>query len=192
MKAGKPGNNGGGLLALAAIGAVFCSPPKFSGGWAGPLDGGFAHTRWHILRFYGAKAEPSRATIKTEVVRAARKYAISPKLLDAVVRTESAYKTRAVSRAGAIGLGQVMSSNSLACGLSSADQLFDPVRNLDCSARILSENLRLFGGNVDHALMAYNWGAGRVRAWLKSGQSRSRVPAETRAYVPQVRAHMGS
>jgi hypothetical protein len=41
-------------------------------------------------------------------------------------------------------------------------------------------------GNKPHALMAYNWGPGRMDKWLASGADPKKVPSETRDYVKSV------
>lgn len=41
-------------------------------------------------------------------------------------------------------------------------------------------------GDPKLALMAYNWGPGRVDAWIKNGQNPNAVPKETRDYVRKI------
>jgi hypothetical protein len=47
-------------------------------------------------------------------------------------------------------------------------------------------------GNVDYALAAYNWGPGNVDKWIARGAKPEELPAETREYIPRVRAGLAS
>jgi len=90
------------------------------------------------------------------------------------VRAESAFNPRAVSWAGAQGLGQLMPSTALDMGVENP---FDPAENLDGSAHYLSLQIHRFG-DVRTALAAYNAGPERAR--------RGALPPETRTYVARV------
>lgn len=104
---------------------------------------------------------------------AASSAGIDPRLLAALVWSESAFDPGAVSPAGAIGLGQLMPGTASGLGVNP----WEPTENLDGAARYLAEQIDRFG-RTDHALAAYNAGPGRV---LDAGG----VPniAETQAYV---------
>lgn len=81
-------------------------------------------------------------------------------LYRANIEVESAYNPRAVSSAGAIGLGQLMPDTARALGV-------DPhnwVQNLDGSARYLAMMMAEFG-DVRLALAAYNAGPDAVRRY---------------------------
>jgi len=93
-----------------------------------------------------------------EIERAAVAAGIDPRLLAAVVWTESGFDPGAVSRSGAIGLGQL--TETTAAGLHVDPR--DPVSNLRGAARYLARNLRSFG-TVALAAAAYNAGPGAVR-----------------------------
>ena len=47
-------------------------------------------------------------------------------------------------------------------------------------------------GNLDEALMAYNWGTGNVDKWIASGRDMNKVPKETREYVPKVKKELSN
>lgn len=102
---------------------------------------------------------------------------IDPLLLAALVRTESGFRPEAVSRAGAMGLTQLMPATARSLGVSDP---FDPAANLEGGARYLAGNLRLFG-RVDLALAAYQAGKAAVRAAGGIPESPT-----TRAYVARV------
>lgn len=107
----------------------------------------------------------------------ARKYDVSPLLLEAVVWQESRWNTRARSPAGARGLAQLMPGTARQLGVDSSD----PIANLEGGARYLRMQLDHFGGDVEKALAAYNAGPGRVER--ANGIPRIR---ETRDYVASI------
>ena len=80
-------------------------------------------------------------------------------LYRANIEIESAYDPRAVSHAGAIGLGQLMPDTARALGVDPHDWR----ENLDGSARYLALMLAEFG-DIRLALAAYNAGPDAVRA----------------------------
>jgi hypothetical protein len=118
-----------------------------------------------------------RASYLPHVYAAEARYALPPGLLDALVWTESRYNPLAVSRVGAVGLGQLMPATARELGITNR---FDPVANIDGAARYLRQMLDRFG-MVHLALAAYNAGPGAVS---KAGG----IPrnGETPAYVRNV------
>ena len=46
-------------------------------------------------------------------------------------------------------------------------------------------------GDVDTALVAYNWGPGNTDKWLKTGADPEKLPRETQNYVPRVKGLLG-
>ncbi|GGN79240.1 hypothetical protein GCM10010112_53660 [Actinoplanes lobatus] len=110
-------------------------------------------------------------------LKAGAKYDVSPKLLAAVAKVESGYDSRAVSKAGAQGLMQLMPSTARGLGVHDA---FDPAQAVNGAAKLLSQHLREFK-SVPLALAAYNAGGGAVH-------KHNGIPpyAETQAYVPKV------
>jgi soluble lytic murein transglycosylase-like protein len=109
---------------------------------------------------------------------AARRHALDPELVRAVVAVESDFHADAVSPKGAQGLMQLMPATARALGVKDA---FDPAQNLDGGARHLRALIDQYGGDVKRALAAYNAGPGAV---ARHGG----VPpyAETREYVRKV------
>ncbi|MGC1300963.1 MAG: lytic transglycosylase domain-containing protein [Caulobacteraceae bacterium] len=108
------------------------------------------------------------------ILAAAARHSLAPELLDAVVRRESGYRTTAVSKAGAIGMMQLMPATARALGVDP----HDPVQNLEGGAAYLRSLLDRFDGRIDLALAAYNAGPGAV-------ERHAGVPPyrETQAYV---------
>lgn len=116
-----------------------------------------------------------------EIRQVAARYRIDPLFLHAMVRTESAYRPRIRSHAGALGLMQVMPATGAGLGVDSAG-LLDPLTNLDAGARHLKRLQKRYGRDFGLILSAYNAGDGAVARYG------NRIPpfAETRAYVATV------
>jgi hypothetical protein len=93
-----------------------------------------------------------------------------------LIRQESNFDPKAVSRAGAQGIAPFMPGTARWRGLSDP---FEPAEALKESARRLRE-LRDQFGNLGLAAAAYHAGPQRVRNWLAG---RDELPNETRAYV---------
>lgn len=95
---------------------------------------------------------------------------VDPALAFRLVHVESDFDPRAVSTAGAVGLAQILPSTARLYepGLSAA-QLYDPATNLRLGLRYLHDLLLRYG-SLDHALVAYNRGPGKVTQLLQAGK----------------------
>ncbi len=119
---------------------------------------------------------------------AAQSYGVDYDLIKAVVATESAFNPKAVSPKGAVGLMQLMPKTAQRYGVQSdrgasvSAKLTDPDLNIQTGTRYLADLLRLFGGQTELALAAYNAGEGAV------ARAGNRIPnyKETQAYVRRV------
>lgn len=132
------------------------------------------------------RASPGAAPTGALVERVGARYGVDPKLLAAMVRTESGGRQGAVSNKGALGLMQVMPQTARSLGVANpSDMLADPELALSAGAAYLKTLQARLGNNVPLVVAAYNAGPGAV---LKAGM---RVPAfrETRGYVGQVMGH---
>ena len=109
----------------------------------------------------------------------ARLYKLPHTLLHAVITAESSYNPDAISRAGAVGLMQLMPETAKRYGVSNRR---NPKQNIYGGSRYLRDLLKLFDNNVILALAAYNAGEGAVK---KYG---NKIPPykETRNYVNKV------
>ncbi len=125
----------------------------------------------------------SAAGIDGLVQKYAAAHGLEPALVKAVIKTESDGNPRCVSRAGAMGLMQLMPANVKEAGISDP---FDPEQNISAGTKQLSELLGQYHGDLDLALAGYNAGPGNVHKY-------GGVPpfAETRQYIQRVRAAMG-
>ncbi|MFE8646310.1 lytic transglycosylase domain-containing protein [Sphingomonas sp. NCPPB 2930] len=113
---------------------------------------------------------------------ASRRYSLDSRLLHAIIRVESNGNPRARSRAGALGLMQVMPGTGARYGVKNPADLMQPDVNIDVGARYLSDLSRMFGDRLDLVVAAYNAGEGAV---IRYGRA---VPpyAETQDYVQRV------
>jgi transglycosylase-like protein with SLT domain len=85
----------------------------------------------------------------------ARRHGVAEPLVHAVIEVESKYNPKAVSRAGAMGLMQLMPKTADKYSVADA---FDPVQNVDAGVRYLKDLLERYSGQVRLALAAYNAG----------------------------------
>ena len=110
---------------------------------------------------------------------AARIYQLPYTLLHAVITAESFYDPDAISRAGAVGLMQLMPETAKRYGVSNRR---DPKQSIDGGTRYLSHLLKLFNNDVMLALAAYNAGENAVKKYD------NKIPPykETRNYVNKV------
>jgi soluble lytic murein transglycosylase-like protein len=93
---------------------------------------------------------------REEISLAARTHLQHPRVLDALVWEESRCLPRAVSKAGALGLGQLL--HPAARGGLTRKQLFDPARNLQATAKWMAYLQIYCGEKIMLWLPAYNTG----------------------------------
>jgi soluble lytic murein transglycosylase-like protein len=148
----------------------------------------------HQLKHAYASRIPSGASVSTRIdsmlpvppaqayeglIReAAALYKIDASLIRSIMQAESAFDPSAVSRAGAMGLMQLMPDMARAFGVVHP---FDPRENIMGGARLLRELLDQHHGNVKLAVASYNAGPAAVATY-------GGVPPfrETQGYVKKV------
>ena len=123
----------------------------------------------------------SRQVIVNHVNNAARRHGLPEKLFLALIKQESAFKIKALSKAGAFGLAQLMPATARYLGVDR----HDPVQNLDGGARYLREQYDRFN-NWSLALAAYNAGPEAVAKYGGIPPYR-----ETQNYVRKIMADVG-
>jgi len=118
------------------------------------------------------------STLEPAIARAAQQTGLHPALVRAIIKTESNYDPMAVSRAGALGLMQLMPQTAERHQVA---DVFDPEQNISGGTKHLRYLLDRFQGNLPLALAAYNAGESAVDRY------RSLPPYnETRRYVQKV------
>ena len=133
-------------------------------------------------------ASPAYQAAQGSLLAASQSYGVDYDLLKAVVATESAFNSKAVSPKGAVGLMQLMPTTAQRYGVQSdrgatiSAKLTDPDLNIQTGTRYLADLLLLFGGKTELALAAYNAGEGAV------ARAGNRIPnyKETQNYVKRV------
>jgi soluble lytic murein transglycosylase len=127
---------------------------------------------------------------RDEMRDAAQRRGIDPYLVAAVVREESSYYPRAISRAGARGLMQLMPATARL--MAPPGDLDDPGFNIELGTRFLAGLMREFN-DPRLALAAYNAGPKNVRQWMSTRRTDDieafveQIPFdETRLYVKRV------
>ncbi|MEW6670824.1 MAG: transglycosylase SLT domain-containing protein [Thermodesulfobacteriota bacterium] len=112
------------------------------------------------------------------ITAASQRHGVSVHLLKAIIKVESDYNPRAVSRKGAKGLMQIMPETIKALNIAN---VFDPWENIMGGARYFKQLFNRYEGKLPLALAAYNAGPGVVDRF-------GSIPPfqETEAYVEKV------
>jgi soluble lytic murein transglycosylase-like protein len=133
------------------------------------------------IRSGSAEAELPPVVMESLIQRASRRYGVPASLIKAVIKAESGFKPKAVSRTGARGLMQLMPGTARILGVNDS---FDPEQNVMGGTRYLRDLITRYHGDVDRAVAAYNWGPSRV-----DRNGTNNMPSETRQYLANVRRY---
>lgn len=147
-----------------ATGDTGPGPRPMPGSFAGVLSGVIGQPDSYApLSPFGAgnSIQGGGNELKALAAKAAESAGIDPKLFESLVQAESAFNPKAVSRAGAQGLTQLMPGTARMLGVTDP---FDPAQSLNGGARYLAQMMREFGSEP-LALAAYNAGPGAVRKY---------------------------
>ena len=121
------------------------------------------------------------ARVEALIAEAAAAHDVDANLVRAVIRVESAFRPKARSHKGAMGLMQLMPATARQYGVLDA---YDPAENIDAGVRHLRRLLDRY--DVRLALAAYNAGEGTVEKYGGIPPYR-----ETRDYVRKVLGFAG-
>lgn len=125
--------------------------------------------------------QTSKAQILNVVSQISKKHGVDEKLVQALIKQESGFNPKAKSKAGAMGLMQLMPATAKTLGIKDP---YNTVQNVEGGVKYLKSMLNKYNGNVILALAAYNAGPGAVDKY-------SGVPPykETQNYVRNILAN---
>ena len=133
------------------------------------------------------------------VEKYSREYSVPQSVILAVMKCESDFESNAVSKAGAVGLMQMMPDTFVWLSRDKlgenheAGMLYDPETNIKYGTYYL-QYLHSRFGSWEKAIIAYNWGEGNFSEFLSEegyseGDYDSIPVGETRNYVKKVMHH---
>ena len=114
--------------------------------------------------------------------KASQKNNIDKNLIKSVILTESAANPKAISKANAKGLMQLIDSTAADMNVKN---IWNPEDNIFGGSKYLSEMLKKYDGNIEKSLAAYNAGPGNVEKY-------DGIPPfeETKNYINRVKGYM--
>lgn len=118
------------------------------------------------------------AEIDQAIEASAKRHGVDANLVRAIIKAESNFNPKAVSRKGAMGLMQLMPDTARSLNVTNP---FDPTQNVDAGVRYFKNLMKNYRGDVRLSLAAYNAGAGAVAR--SNGVPKFR---ETQNYVKQI------
>jgi soluble lytic murein transglycosylase-like protein len=140
-----------------------------------PSDARYRKIEVESARFHDTMSERE---LEPVIKRHSSSHQLHPALIRAVIKAESNFDPRAVSRAGAIGLMQLMPQTAARMDVR---DMYDPDDNVGGGTKYLRQLLDRFHGNLPLALAAYNAGENIVDRY----QALPPID-ETRQYVRKV------
>lgn len=93
--------------------------------------------------------------LESIIDQASIKHGLEKELVKAVIKAESNFDPKAVSKKGAIGLMQLMPKTAYSMGV---DDIKDPYLNVDAGCRFLRRLIDRYEGDIELSLAAYNAG----------------------------------
>ncbi|EYE89155.1 lytic transglycosylase [Fervidicella metallireducens AeB] len=128
--------------------------------------------------------EKSTMDIESAIKYASQKYGVEEEFIRAIIKNESGFNQNAISKAGAMGLMQLMPSTAKSLGVNNP---FDVLENIDGGTRYIKRLINAFNGNKELALSAYNGGIGRMnKRGVDTVEEINKMPKETQKYVDKV------
>jgi soluble lytic murein transglycosylase-like protein len=118
------------------------------------------------------------AEIDQAIESSAKQHGVDANLVRAIIKAESNFNPKALSRKGAMGLMQLMPDTARSLNVTNP---FDPTQNVDAGVRYFKNLMKNYRGDVRLSLAAYNAGAGAVAR--SNGVPKFR---ETQNYVKQI------
>ncbi|WP_045861581.1 lytic transglycosylase domain-containing protein [Teredinibacter purpureus] len=127
--------------------------------------------------------EKHRDIYRPFIVSISERYQVSPVLTEAVIHVESYFDPEAVSRAGAMGLMQLMPATARRYGVFNRR---NAIKNIEGGVQYLRDLMVMFDNDLELVLAAYNAGEAAVKRYG------NQIPpySETQNYVKKVRLKM--
>lgn len=106
------------------------------------------------------------------VNNASKLYNVDPYLIFAIIKQESKFNEKAISKSNAKGLMQLLDSTAseIVKGINTIDNtdynLFDAYTNINIGTKYFSNLLLKYEGNIYISLAAYNAGMGNISTWF--------------------------
>lgn len=140
------------------------------------------HGRWNMYKKESAPAGSAHRSYNDIIRRHATSYGLEEALVKAVIKVESDYQPRTVSRKGAQGLMQLIPSTAKLVRVANP---FDPSENIRGGSEYLRKMLDMFDDDLELALAAYNAGPTTVKRY-------GGIPPynETQNYVKRVKRYL--
>ena len=127
------------------------------------------------------------------IAKYAKKYGVAPDLVKSVVSIESSFRPNVISSKDCKGLMQLSKAAVITIwGKKKAEtkwkKIFDPETNIETGTRYLKKWLTYYDGNVNKALVDYNWGHGNFSKFLKKHNNNldhnlEALPKETKDFL---------
>ena len=135
-----------------------------------PYKKGFSRSKWRFqtnrrlsssscLSWNANKINDKADKFKTHIRQYARQYRVNRHLIKAVITAESCFKTKALSRAGAQGLMQLIPATAKRFGVENS---YKPKQNIHGGVQYLRFLLDRYNGDLSKTVAAYNAGEGAV------------------------------
>ena len=121
--------------------------------------------------YTAAKIEPTLPPVKGNkkewlfhpiIIQTSSRHQVDPAIVKAIIMAESGYNPRAISKAGAKGLMQLMPKTAQDLGV---EDVLNPQQNIDGGVRYFKQLVNRFNGDLKLALAAYNAGSKTVRRY---------------------------
>lgn len=140
------------------------------------------HGRWDMYRKEAPVVGTGHRSYNDLIRRHASSYELEEALVKAVIKVESDYRPRTVSKKGAQGLMQLIPETAK---LLQVRNPFDPSENIRGGSQYLRRMLDLFNDDLELALAAYNAGPTTVKRY-------GGIPPynETQNYVKKVKRYL--
>jgi len=140
------------------------------------------HGQWNMYLKEAAPAGVAPRSYQEIIRQHATSYRLEEALVKAVIKVESDYQPRIVSKKGAQGLMQLIPETAKELRVNNP---FDPSENIRGGSQYLRQMLDLFNNDIEMALAAYNSGPNTVKRY-------GGIPPydETRNYVKKVKRYL--